>query len=339
MSCAIACLPESARCGGPYHLMHGAMRRAGVSMVELIVALGLGMIIALLAGGLLLASTGNYHHHTESAWLSDSGRYALAVVAQAVRQGNYVNWDSAAAPAERDPDAPPGIAGLDARSISRGANGIAGALPAVAGANGSDVLALRFAGSGSGTGGDGSSLNCAGFGVAAPHGEGERGWSIFYVATDAQGETELRCKYKGADGWGADAVVRGVDSFQVLYGVDTDTPPDGVPNTYMNASAVNALDDALVLASTTPAGRVRERNRRSYWRHIGSIKLALLLHGDAGSRADSLPGSFDLFGAAYSGAHGGDEGVRVAESSLAPGLRQRARQLFSATVMVRNRSG
>ena len=61
------------------------------------------------------------------------------------------------------------------------------------------------------------------FGVAVPHDEPmRRGWSIFYVAANGDGEAELRCKYRGASGWGADAIVRGVDSFQVLYGVDTD---------------------------------------------------------------------------------------------------------------------
>lgn len=120
----------------------------------------------------------------------------------------------------------------------------------------------------------------------------------------------------------------------------TATPPDGVPDTYLNASAVNALDDALVLTGATPAQRARERNRRSYWRRIGSIKLALLLHGDAGSRLDGLPARFDLFGPAYADAHGGeDQGVRVAEAALPPRLQQRARQLFSATVTLRNRGG
>jgi type IV pilus assembly protein PilW len=214
-------------------------------------------------------------------------------------------------PPELDPDAPAAVNGRDAASISRSSDGISVPLPPVA--NGSDVLALRFAGSGAGASGDGSSVNCAGFGVA-----GARRAGAFSTWADASGETELRCKYRSASGWGADAIVRGVDSFQVLYGVDTDTPPDGVPNTYLNATAVQAI-----------AG----------WKRVCSIKLALLLHGERNTRSDTVDARYDLFGPAYSDAHGEDLGVRVVESSLPPSQRLRARRLFSMTVALRNRDG
>jgi type IV pilus assembly protein PilW len=144
------------------------------------------------------------------------------------------------------------------------------------------------------------------------------GLEHFLRGADASGETELRCKYRSASGWGADAIVRGVDSFQVLYGVDTDTPPDGVPNTYLNATAVQAI-----------AG----------WKRVCSIKLALLLHGERNTRSDTVDARYDLFGPAYSDAHGEDLGVRVVESSLPPSQRLRARRLFSMTVALRNRDG
>jgi len=285
-----------------------AVRPNGWGMVEFLIAVALGLLLTLLASGLLIASSGNYRNHSDNAWLADGGRYALQLMAQAIRQGAYVNWDSDLAP----PELPASVDGLDAASVSRASAGISAPLPAVA--HGSDVLALRFAGSGVGTNGDGSAVNCGGFGVAGD----TRGWSIFYVAEDAAGEPELRCKYRSAAGWGADAVVRGVDSFQVLYGVDTDTPADGVPNTYLNATAVRALDG---------------------WKRVCSIKLALLLHGEYNTRADTVESRYDLFGATYSDAHADDEGVRVVEGSLPPSQRQRARRLFALTVALRNRDG
>ncbi|NYE61132.1 type IV pilus assembly protein PilW [Duganella sp. 1224] len=284
----------------------------GWGVIELMVALALGLLVTLLASGLLVASGSNYRHHSETLWLSDGGRYAMQLMAQSIRQAAYVNWDRDGVPPELDPDTPASVAGRDAATITRNSEGISEPLPAVA--HGSDVLALRFTGSGAGATGDGSSVNCAGFSVAGD----TRGWSIFYVAADADGEPELRCKYRSASGWGADAVVRGVDSFQVLYGVDTDTPLDGVPNTYLNATAVDAA-----------AG----------WKRVCAVRLGLLLHGENSTRADTLDTTFDLFGAAYADAHPGDVGVRVEEAALPASQRLRTRRLFSMTVALRNRDG
>jgi type IV pilus assembly protein PilW len=278
--------------------------RGGWGVVEFLIAIALGLLITLLGSVLLVASTSNYRNHSDNVWLGDGGRYALSVMAQAIRQGAYVNWDSAVAPPMLESAS---VDGLDAASISRGSDGISTPLPPVA--NGSDVLALRFAGAD-----DSASLNCGGFAVPAE----VRGWSIFYVAADAGGEHELRCKYRGAAGWGADAVVRGVDSFQVLYGVDLDTPQDGVPNTYLSATAVKAA---------------------AAWRRVCSVKLALLLHGAVNSRADTVNMRFDLFGPAYADAHPEDVGARVEEGRMPPSERLRARRVFSMTVALRNREG
>lgn len=287
----------------------------GWTVVELLVALLLGLLIAWMSAGLLLAASTGYRHHSESSALNDSGQLALEVLAQAVRQAGYQDWDHAGAPVVVD--AP--IVGLDARSLSREAEGVSAPVPAVDG--GSDVLAVRFAGSGSGGNGDGSMLNCAGFGVGAPADQGALGWSIFYVALDALGEPELRCKYRGAHGWGSDAIARGVESFQVLYGVDTDAVADGVPNAYLRAAAVSAMGAA-------------------YWQRVCSVRVALLLRGAQGSMPDSPPAAFDLFGRAYTNAFGGaDPGVRVDEAQMPLALQHRARQVFSATVMLRNRAG
>jgi type IV pilus assembly protein PilW len=175
--------------------------------------------------------------------------------------------------------------------------------------------------------------SCAGFPVS----ELEDGWSIFYVALNAGGEAELRCKYRGNASWGSDAIVSGVDTFQVLYGLDTDTPPDGVANQYVTATALERLDDALVLAGADPAARERERLRRTHWKRITSIKLGLLLHGAKRSRADQEPALYDLFGSAYSDAYGGvDRGTRMREEQMPDELRLRERKMFSSTILLRN---
>lgn len=301
------------------------MRQRGAGMAELLVALAVGMLAMLLAAGLLVTANRAYVAQTEAATVDDGGRYALDIIGRAARQAAFVDWERDAAGAD---SAPASLAGLDARSLNRVSYAIAS--PRLDAVNGSDVLAVRFAGAGRGSDGDGSVVSCAGFGV----GEQGEGWSIFYVARDAAGEAELRCKYHGKAGWGADAIVSGVDSFQVLYGVDTDEPPDGVANRYLNAEGVEALDRALVLNGENADARERDRLKRTYWKRISALRVALLLHGAHGLSKPTEPATFELFGDAY--ANRDDAGTRVRESDLPPALQRRERKLFTAAILLRN---
>lgn len=302
--------------------MRRRLRRpqAGLTLVEMMVALAVGLAVVLSAARLLGLANGAYAAQMESAALDDAGRNALELIGRAVRQA------ACADPMQLDLSAPVDglparLAGLDARSLGATTAGIAVPLAAVA--NGSDVLAVRFPGAGTGSG-DGSVVDCAGFAVAA----GEEGWSIFYVAKNSDGEPELRCKYRGAGNWSADALVAGVDSFQVLYGLDTDTPRDGVANRYVNADAIRALDAAL------PAGLPpQEFNRRTYWKRVVSVRVGLLLHGARPTRQDHENREFQLFGPLHAaGAAKGDAGTVLREDALPDKLRRRERRLFSTTV-------
>ena len=312
-------------------------RARGLTLAELMVALALGLLVVLVGGALLVSSSASYLSQSEAARLDDSGRYALATIGRAIRQTAFVNWEGAEAPLGARPEDSASIGGLDNHSLGHAGAGIELPLPAAA-INGSDVLAVRYFGAGTGADGDGSVINCAGFGVGAAASEAQRGWSIFYVATDAAGETELRCKYRGEHSWGADAIVRGVDSFQVLYGLDSDEPADGVANQYLNASAINVLDDGLALDGADAAARARDKNAKTHWKRVVSIKLALLLHGARASAPDDAPALFELFGKAYADAYGAvDPGVRIDERTLPAGQRGRARYLVVATILLRNR--
>jgi type IV pilus assembly protein PilW len=244
----------------------------GAGLAELMVALAVGMLAMLLAAGLLVTASAAYSAQIESSAVDDGGRYAIEIMTRAARQAAFVNWERDEAGFDLA-GAPASIGGLDQRAVSRAGDGIAN--PLADAVNGSDVLALRFAGSGPAPDGDGSVISCAGFGVSAH----DEGWSIFYVARNADGEAELRCKYRGKTSWSADAVIGGVDTFQVLYGLDTDQPADGVANQYVSASVLNALDAALVLAGADQDGRERERRRRTHWKRVASIRVALLVHG------------------------------------------------------------
>ncbi|GAB3467356.1 hypothetical protein GCM10027321_34690 [Massilia terrae] len=286
-----------------------APRMSGMTLVELMIAMTLGLLI--LAGVARLFATANtgFFAQSDTAQADEAGRFALDVIGSALRQSAWVDWSAGSA---RD-ESPPRLAGLDANSISKAGEGISN--PLAFSVNGSDVLSVRFAGAGKPPNGDGSMLSCGGSGVA---GAGE-GWSIFYVARGSDGTGELRCKYKASGGWSTEALIGGVDAFQVLYGVDTDEPRDGVPNRYVNATAIGALDDALDL---------EERNRRSYWKRVVSVQLALLLRGaKTGAGGGTL--TYELFGPGYAAAGGSDPGASLQLEG------HRDRRLFAATLALR----
>jgi type IV pilus assembly protein PilW len=292
--------------------MRPPIHQHGMTLAELMVALTIGLGIVLMAGRLLVLANGAYATQVESAGVEDAGRFATDLIGRAVRQAGTVDADTVASAAADD--APARLAGRDARSLSRSTAGIDDPLPAAV--NSSDVLAVRFPGGDV----DGSAVDCAGFPVSA----GEEGWSIFYIARNGDGEAELRCKYRGAAHWSADAVVSGVDGFQVLYGVDTDDPPDGVANRYVNASAIDALDAGL-----PPA----EFNRRTHWKRIVGVRVGLLLHGSRSTRVDPGGARYDLLGAGYAAAAGAiDPGNSLTETRMTADLRRRERRLFVFTV-------
>jgi len=295
-------------------------RERGLTLVEMLVALTVGLAVVLGAGRLLGLASEAYAAQMEAAAIDDGGRYALDLIGRAVRQAAWVD------PAQEGVDLavlPARLAGLDARSLAKTTPGIDAPLPDAA--NGSDVLALRFPGAGPVPDGDGSMLSCAGF----AHAEGEEGWSIFYVARNADGEAELRCKYRGTSSWGADALVAGVDGFQVLYGVDTDNPRDFVANRYLNAAAIADLDAALGLGADLQA-----LNRQTWWKRVVSVRIGLLLHGARPTRREGGALAYDLLGPAYAAAGGADidTGSSLHESSMPAALRMRERRLFTATV-------
>jgi type IV pilus assembly protein PilW len=294
------------------------MLQAGLTLAELLVALALGLGVLLAGAVLMIGANKSYVAHEDAAGIDDGGRFALALIGRAVRQGAYIDWEGlkGVAPAKNLP-AP--LAGLDSRSLLKTGFGIDA--PVNTAVNGSDVLAVRYAGAGAAPDGDGSVLDCAGFSIP----ETREGWSIFYVARNGDGAAELRCKYRGAANWSADAVVAGVDGFQVLYGLDTDTPPDGIPNRYVNASGLAALDAALPLS---------ELNEKTCWKRVASVQVALLLHGERPSAAPVQPAGYALFGPAYAKAQPGDKGVQLAEAELRGRGSAPSRRLFTAVFAV-----
>ncbi len=295
----------------------------GMTMAELLVAMALGLGVLLAAATLFIWANRAFAAQVETAAMDDAGRYALEAIARAVRQSAAADWEAHSG--GPDPAAPAKLAGLDAHSVSKTGFALDNALPNAV--NGSDVLAVRFPGTGAAPNGDGTTLDCAGFSVHRD----EEGWSIFYVARNAQGDTELRCKYRGASAWSADAVVGSVDGFQVLYGLDMDA--DGAPERYVNATLLEELDAGLALAGTTEAEREVELRRRTHWKQVTSVRVALLLHGPPSPLEMARDAVYELFGHDYGELAGAeDAGTRLEEAVLSGSDEARYRKVFGTTI-------
>ncbi|HJV74275.1 MAG TPA: PilW family protein [Noviherbaspirillum sp.] len=312
-------------------------KQTGITLVELMISLALSLFVVMAATALFLSTKSAYLAQDDSTQILDTGRYAVEILARAVRQAAYENWDVAEAPAVSTEFLTPNVFGLDSRSLKSRSVGIEA--PVSKAINGSDVLAIRFFGAGTEENGDGTMLNCAGFSVGAvptaEAAEESRGWSIFYVAEDSTGEPELYCKYRGNTSWASQSIARGVESFQVLYGLDTDA--DGFPNRLLNATAINALDNSLVLNGVNAAERIADKNKKTHWKKVVVVKLALLVRGSHVTRPVEGATEYHLFGKGYASGNGVlDVGTRITEADLPKAVRGRERRIFTTTIWLRN---
>lgn len=262
----------------------------GSSLIECLLAASLSACVLLASLSMLQAANAAFVLQEQAVLLQENGRYAIHIIARALQQLSYVDY------ALSD-------AALNTELALQGQDNN--------GVNGSDVLTLHFAGSGA----DSDVINCAGFAipVQTTSTQPDQGWSIFYVANNTDGEPELRCKYRGSAGWSSQAVVAGVESFQVLYGIDSDA--DGIVNQYLNADSVSAL---------------------SVWSQVVAVRFALLLRAarDTGSPGHVQPAYFALFGENYDVAT--DTGTRIVRADLPAASKNWLRLVVQSTVYLPN---
>lgn len=257
----------------------------GSMLVECLVASTLGITVVLAAIAVMQQANAAYIWQQENAAMEEHANYAIESIARAVRQAGYRDYvvPIAGYDAIAKGDF---IRGADDRTMKASSKALEDLeLNAI---NGSDVLAVHFSGSAHAQ--DLSMINCAGFPVTRATSEAnDMGWSIFYVAINTIGETELRCKYRGAQQWQSQALVDGVEGFQVLYGIDTDG--DGFCNTTLNAKAIDEHDSHNDVINQT---------QNSWWTRVVSVHVSLLLRAKNHANSPIKTEFFDLFGKEYS---------------------------------------
>ena len=297
-------------------------------MAELMIALVLSMLIVLGTTSLLVNGKAIQSMQFDVASTEESAQFALNNIARSVRQAGFINFDRADAPIITTDTMSPAITGLDNATLTATTPGIES--PSKSTDNASDVLAIRFYGSGDGKA-DNSILNCGGFGIAAPTSQSaaemQRGWSIYYVARDARNQPNLYCKFKN-NSFTAQPIAQGVESFQVLYGIETGSAPENRSRQFLSASELNAMDARL------PA---LEINKLTNWKRVTAVKIALMIRGTTKEIGASNRAIFHLFGEDYSNTKGDqDQGTKILASDIPIDLKGNTRKIVGTTIQLRN---
>lgn len=309
---------------------------AGWSLVELMVGLALGLLVAAAGTTAFYAIHAGYTMVADDIRLEQRGQQALDQVAALLRHAGLRPFETPfetpfemafempfQTPFDRTPEAPgfpmpasmppvqplPLIGSDDCGQPSL-------ASPPGCGSRGigaSDAVLIRFGGvdgAGRPAYGDRYVTDCSGYPLVPRDERYARDGAInlLYVGLAADGEPQLLCRYIGhAGGWSSGALVRGVETLQLRYGVDGDG--DGRVDRFLRASELSA-------------------SGADNWRRVRAVQVAMVLRGD---RRPARPsGPVPLLPARAAGETGDD--IEFVPASQ-PGA---VRRVFATTVWLRN---
>jgi type IV pilus assembly protein PilW len=307
----------------------------GLTLIELLVALVISSVIALAAFSAIVVSRQGFATVDAASQLRDNARFASDVIQRLALQTGYQDVAYAATTRVGSASAvAPNVFGFTNGIPATPASGAASnpfntftTKAASAAGYGSDVLVLRyqtvetFPGSGVS---DRSIIDCLGTAeTTIPANRDDRLASALYVE-DSNGEPSLMCATHAASE-PPRPLVRGVENFQVLYGVDPDN--DSIADRYMRA-------DQLTIAGNDAATNAN-------WRMVRSIKIGLILRSAVGATQETATRTWYPFGVARASASGAS-GSAFSNATNDPGTvfnapaDRRLRQQTSFTIHLRN---
>lgn len=248
-------------------------RAKGFTLIELMVALTIGLLITLVVLQAYLSGVGAQMAQTDATRAQESSRIAFDLLSHALRQAGYKN-----------PKAPgfgfcdstiTRIATInDPATINPAAANLVGSTVTVV--NNSDALKVRYFGEGlpvSPFTTDNSIRDCLGNPVAT----NSQVEDAFFVAADTNNNNEptLYCYTTNDTARGNVPLVAGIESMQLLYGDDTDG--DGIVNRYIHGGSISAPNN------------------------IRSVKLSIIARTPGTTAVDRSAQNIDHFGTDYSG--------------------------------------
>ena len=315
-----------------------------MTLVELLVALVIGLLIVMVAVAALTAARRGASTVDAASQLRDDARFASDLIQRLVVQTGFEDITASSA-AYRTSVADYKLKeGVDILTLQPNIYGFNNGKAKVSdplnsktayASNdlgvGSDVLILRYQSVlpyPEATAPDGSMISCHGFAPTLPPvSRDDRLASILYVDAN-QGEPSLMCIALKEDGTFTTPapLLKGVESFQVLYGVDNVTagvapaataPATSVPNSYLRA-------DQLTVSGSEAATYAN-------WRRVRSVRIGLVLRGPPGSAQETASADYYPLGGTEFASTADDPG-----SKLTAANDNRLRQVVTFTVQLRN---
>ena len=340
----------------PMNMARGVRSRYqyGVTLVELLVAMTLGLLVAIVAVSTLILSRSGYSAVDSTSQLLDRERFAVDSLSRVIAQAGFQDYSTGvlvtrAISRKLGGDPEPDLFGwnnafytqLNNLAISDSSGtppitdgnrpGKCGTITDTSCVNGSDILVVRFQGSGTLAAPDGTMLDC--MGNAQPGiitGDlNERAANVLYVARDSNnGEPSLYCSYyKMSTGlWvSGQPLVEGVEAMQLLFGTDNVTA--ATAPTFVAGAQDTVADSWLRADQLKVAGN--DVATRENWRRVRAVRVGLLLRGPVGSAQERITSTFTPLGTLYSSS--ADSG-----SSLNTAADGRLRRVVNFTVHLRN---
>lgn len=316
--------------------------QSGLTLIELLVAMTLGLLIVLAAAAALLVSRQGFFAVDAASQLRDNARYAQSIVQRVGVQAGFKNIDMLVPPPPEDSANPfePSVFGINNAKRSTSTTWDGGTTWGTndAGKN-SDILVLRAHVStrtgAAGSLSDGTMIDCLGEAPPVTSDVDSGFFNIFHIQASSDGEPALMCTREAAGGgFEAQPLVQGVESFQVLYGVDNVVPntaptgiTDSVPDRYLRA-------DQLTVSGNVPATYAN-------WRRVRSLRIGMVLRSQPGSAVDTASQTFYPLGTSKSSASGtiGSAFAHAANDPgtvFTPAVDRRLRQVVTFTVHLRN---
>lgn len=339
------------------HLKHyrQVQLQRGMTLIELLVAMTLGLLIALAAAAALLVSRQGFTAVDASSQLRDNGRFLQTITQRLGVQAGYKDLTFATNTAAQS-NSPAGLGPEGIRPYVFGVNNASRTstttwdqgTPRTSSqlGYGSDILVLRYQTSTTNpaaTASDETIIDCSGVAPAtASTGANETIVSILHVGVGTDGEPSLMCSRSdtGDAPYDTQPLVQGVENFQVLYGVDGVAPgntvvpiasvPDSIPERYLRA-------DQLTIAGNDIATYAN-------WRRVRSIRIGVVLRGGPGTAIDKTSQTYYPLGISKTSATG-TAGSAFANNANDPGTvfaaaaDGRLRQVMTFTVHLRNFQG
>lgn len=273
-------------------------REKGFSLIELLVALAIGLLVTLVVTQAYLGGLGTQQAQTEISRAQESSRFAFDMLTRSIRKAGYKNPKAYGIPFCPNSSLPRLTIGNDMTAITTSAFGTDATI-----VNSSDVIRVTYYGEEVSTT-NSTVRDCLGNNIANG---GTPVSDTFFIAADTSNNNEpaLFCYTTNAAASGNVPLVPGVESMQMLYGEDTDG--DGTINRYVPASTAVTVSN------------------------VRSIMLSLVTRTPNAKAVDNTARTFNHFGTNYDSAANSDPG-----SVFTAPTDRRTRQHFSTTIALRN---